>query len=100
MNKEYTFKVDLDRLSYEEFVNIQGELSPKEERSPKQTFEYNKSLLKRFIVDGDGNYLPDKEADKVIGAMGLGSVLRAIKEFSGLIESIVPPAIGDGSPQA
>lgn len=97
---EYTFKVDLDRLSYEEFVELQSGLAAKEERTPQETFEYNKSLLKRFITNGDGAYLPDKEADKVVGSMGLGSVLKAIAEFSGLIQSIVPPAIGDGSPPA
>jgi hypothetical protein len=87
------FKIDPDRMTLDDLIALDeaGGMKPRQMRD----------LLARFLVDENGAFVPEEDAQKQLGSLKVSELKDAVKKFGegvkGLKDGAVPPASGSGS---
>ena len=89
MPEKVKLKIDENRITLDDLINLEeGDNSTR----------FLRDLFSRFLVDENGEYLPEEEAVKVMGKLTLGDVMQVKEQFmefiKGLQERAVPPEQG------
>ena len=84
-----TFHVDADRLTLNDLIALE-----EENTSPK----FQRDFLARFLVDDDGVYIEEEQAQNIIGNLSFSDLLEALDQFKeavdNLQDNIVPKVSG------
>lgn len=91
MPKKVELRIDENRITLDDLIRLEeGDTS----------IRFMRDLFSRFLVDENGEYLPDEEAIRTMGALYLNDLLQVKDEFirfvNGLKERAVPPEQGGG----
>jgi hypothetical protein len=89
MPEKVQLKIDENRITLDDLIKLEeGETS----------IRFMRDLFSRFLVDENGEYLPDEEAIRAMGALYLNDLLQVKEKFiqfvNGLKERAVPPEQG------
>ena len=84
-------KIDTDRITLDELIEME---------SGNMTARFMRDFLARFVTNGDGDYLAEEEARKIIGSMNLTQLKETSEQFVDSIQELqaaaIPPISGGG----
>ena len=74
-----TFHVDADRLTLNDLIALE-----EENTSPK----FQRDFLARFLVDDDGVYIEEEQAQNIIGNLSFSDLLEALDQFKEAVDNL------------